>query len=295
MAELLRHHGLSPRDFADPHDVEGRLARTAWPPAVTSAVTALREGIEAHVDALRAAASGNDALVPPSVVDGLRRGIEWRITRFERRLTAAVKRRERELMHELGLLEAFLRLPHQKVREVRARIGDALLPVADFSRLPVRCPYIAMIPQWDFLDFLARSASRYPDFALRMETEVTGLVLEDERVIGVECGEERIHADLVVGADGRHSLVRARAGLPLVDLGAPIDVLWFRLQKDRNDREQTAGYFWPGLVFIAIDRGDYWQCAYVIPKGAGLAVRTDGLAALRSRIARRLPFLRDNL
>jgi 2-polyprenyl-6-methoxyphenol hydroxylase-like FAD-dependent oxidoreductase len=200
-----------------------------------------------------------------------------------------------ELLHELGLLEAFLRLPHQKVREIRARIGDALLPVADFSRLPVRCPYIAMIPQWDFLDFLARSASRYPGFALRMESEVTGLVLENERVIGVECGKERIHADLVVGADGRHSLVRARAGLPLVDLGAPIDVLWFRLSRKPSDTQATMGRFDRGSVAVMLERGEYWQCAFVIGKGSLERLRERGLESLRSRLATLLGFPGERL
>jgi 2-polyprenyl-6-methoxyphenol hydroxylase-like FAD-dependent oxidoreductase len=200
-----------------------------------------------------------------------------------------------ELLHELGLLEAFLRLPHQKVREIRAQIGDALLPVADFSRLPVRCPYIAMIPQWDFLDFLASAAAAYPGFALRMQSEVTGLMMEKDKVVGVECGEERIHADLVVGADGRHSLVRARARLPLVDLGAPIDVLWFRLSRKPEDTQATMGRFDRGSVAVMLDRGDYWQCAFVIGKGSLAALRARGLESLRARLAALLGFPPERL
>src|SRR5262245_27375215 len=143
-----------------------------------------------------------------------------------------------ELLHELGVAEEFLRLPHQRVAEIRAQIGNSLLPVADFSRLPVRSPFIAMIPQWDFLDFVARHAARYPSFELRMQTEVIGLLSSDDRIVGVRAatpeGEREIRAELVVGADGRHSLVRSAAGLDVRDLGAPIDVLWFRLSKQRE-------------------------------------------------------------
>ena len=190
-----------------------------------------------------------------------------------------------ELLHELGLLEAFLRLPHQKVAEIRAQIGAAALPIADFSRLPVRCPYIAMIPQWDFLDFLARHARGYPGFELRMQAEVTGLISGKERIVGVECGAERITADLVVGADGRHSQVREQAGLPLVDLGAPIDVLWFRLSRKAGDPEATMGRFDRGSALVMLNRGDYWQCAFVIGKGSLEAIRARGLEPLRARFA----------
>jgi 2-polyprenyl-6-methoxyphenol hydroxylase-like FAD-dependent oxidoreductase len=195
-----------------------------------------------------------------------------------------------ELLHELGLLEAFLRLPHQQVREIRARIGATLLPVADFSHLPVRCPYIAMIPQWDFLDFLARSAARYPGFQLRMQAQVTGLIVERGRVVGVESGNERIRSDLVVGADGRHSLVRDRAGLPLVDLGAPIDVLWFRLSRQPGDPQATMGRFDRGSAAVMLNRGDYWQCAFVIGKGSLAVLHERGLEALRARIGGALGF-----
>ena len=199
-----------------------------------------------------------------------------------------------QLLHELGLAEEFLRLPHQEVREIGAQIGDTLLPVADFSRLQVRSPFIAMIPQWDFLDFLAHHAARYPGFELRMQSEATGLLFDGSRVVGVKAsgpgGELEIRAELVVGADGRHSLVRSAAGLEVVDLGAPIDVLWFRLSKRPGDRAVTMGRFDRGRIVVMLDRGDYWQCALVIGKGSLDALRAQGLEALRRRIAASLPF-----
>jgi len=199
-----------------------------------------------------------------------------------------------ELLHELGLAEEFLRLPHQEIREIRAQIGDTLVPVADFSRLPVRLPFIAMIPQWDFLDFLASHAARYPGFELRMQTEATGLLFDGNRIAGLRAagpdGELEISADLVVGADGRHSLVRSAAGLEVVDLGAPIDVLWFRLSKRPGDPEATMGRFERGRIVVMLNRGDYWQCALVIGKGSLEVLRAQGLEAIRRRIAASLPF-----
>ena len=199
-----------------------------------------------------------------------------------------------ELLHELGLAEEFLRLPHQEVREIRAQIGDTLLPVADFRRLPVRSPFIAMIPQWDFLDFLARHAAHYPGFELRMQSEVTGLLVHGGKVTGVKATSEQgpleIRADLVVGADGRHSLVRGAAELEVVELGAPIDVLWFRLSKGPGDSETTMGRFDRGRIVVMLNRGDYWQCAFVIGKGSLEALRAQGLEALRTRIGASLPF-----
>ena len=199
-----------------------------------------------------------------------------------------------ELLHELGLAEEFLRLPHQEVREIRAQIGDTLLPVADFRRLPVRSPFIAMIPQWDFLDFLARHAARYTGFELRVQTEVIGLLSNRDKVTGVkaisEQGPIEIHADLVVGADGRHSLVRSAAGLDVLDLGAPIDVLWFRLSKRPGDPEATMGRFDRGRIVVMLNRGDYWQCAFVIGKGSLESLRAQGLAAVQARIGASLPF-----
>jgi 2-polyprenyl-6-methoxyphenol hydroxylase-like FAD-dependent oxidoreductase len=204
-----------------------------------------------------------------------------------------------ELLHELAIAEEVLRLPHQKVAEIRAQIGDTLLPVADFSRLPVRSPFIAMIPQWDFLDFIARHAASYASFELRMQTEVTGLLFEQGRVSGVKAtgpeGALEILADLVVGADGRHSLVRSAAGLEVRDLGAPIDVLWFRLSKQPDDPEATMGRFDRGRILVMLNRGDYWQCAFVIGKGSLDAVRAQGLDAFRERLGASLPFTRERV
>jgi 2-polyprenyl-6-methoxyphenol hydroxylase-like FAD-dependent oxidoreductase len=204
-----------------------------------------------------------------------------------------------DVVAELGLLDEFLRLPHQQVTRLAAEVYGQRIPLADFTHLPTRCRFIAMMPQWDFLDFIARHALRLPNFTLLQQHEVTALRRWDGRITGVSAcspaGAVDIEADLTIGCDGRHSIVRREAGLPVVDFGAPIDVLWFRLAKDVNDRDQTAGYIWPGLFFVTIDRGEYWQCAYVIPKGGGDAVRTAGLPALRARLAQRLPILADNL
>lgn len=204
-----------------------------------------------------------------------------------------------DVIAELGLLEEFLKLPHQQVTQLMAEVYGERIPLANFSHVPTRCRFIAMMPQWDFLNFIARHATALPNFTLLQQHEVTGLRRDNGKVVGVAArspaGVVEIDADLVIGADGRHSIVRREAELPVVDYGAPIDVLWFRLPKDANDRDQTAGYIWPGLFFVTIDRGEYWQCAYVIPKGGGDAVRAAGVAAFRERIARRLPFLADNL
>src|SRR5881394_2017615 len=151
-----------------------------------------------------------------------------------------------ELLHELGVLEEFLRLPVQKVSGLKAHFGDLSFPIADFSRLPVQCPFIGLIPQWDFLDFLVDHAVKYPTFQLRMETEVTGLLFENDRVAGVKAGALEIPADLVVAADGRHSTVRELAQLDLIDRGAPIDVLWFRLSRKASDPAEVMARFGPG-------------------------------------------------
>jgi 2-polyprenyl-6-methoxyphenol hydroxylase-like FAD-dependent oxidoreductase len=203
-----------------------------------------------------------------------------------------------EVIAELGLLDAFLARPHNEVRQLVAEFYGNSVPIADFSHVPTRCKFLAFMPQWDFLDFIAEHARRLPNFSLRMEHEVVGVRRSGAQVIGVTArtpqGEADFEADLVVAADGRHSVARRAAGLELMDYGAPIDVLWFRLPRDANDRDQTGGYVWPGLFFVMIDRGDYWQCAYVIRKGQGDAVRAR-LPALRARLAAHVPFLEDNL
>ncbi len=199
-----------------------------------------------------------------------------------------------ELMHELGLLEAFLKLPHQEAREINAQIGEVALPFADFRHLPTRCKFIAFMPQWDFLNFLAEQAARYPTFRLLMQAEVTGLIEESGRIQGLHAttpaGPLQLRADLVVGADGRASVVRQQAGLPVTDLGAPMDVLWFRLSRRPGDPEQTMGRFDVGRIFVMINRGEHWQCGYVIAKGSLEQVRRQGLEAFRRDVATLAPF-----
>ncbi len=207
-----------------------------------------------------------------------------------------------EVMHELGLLDDFLRLPHTELHEARGVVGEEMFTLADFSRLPVRCKFIAMIPQWDFLNFLAEHGRRYPKFRLQMQADVTDLVREGNRIAGVRAttpsGELEARAQLVVGADGRHSTVRERAGLEVLEFGVPIDVFWFRIAKSADDPQQALGYFRPGKtvrILVMLDRGDYWQAGAVIPKGAGEQIHARGLAAFREEIARIVPFARASL
>jgi 2-polyprenyl-6-methoxyphenol hydroxylase-like FAD-dependent oxidoreductase len=199
-----------------------------------------------------------------------------------------------EVMHELGLLDEFLALPHQEVRELSGEIFGTPVTLADFTHLPVHCRFLAFMPQWDFLNFLAGQARRFPHFALRMEAEVTDLIETHSGVCGVKAltpaGLLDVHADLVIGADGRHSTVRRLAALVTEDLGAPIDVLWFRLPRRPEDRAQTGGYIQPGAFFVLINRDTYWQCGYVIRKGAFEAIRAEDIAAFRSLITRVAPF-----
>ena len=195
-----------------------------------------------------------------------------------------------EVIAELGLLERLLELPHDRVPEIAAQFGEATFALADFRRLPTRCGFIAMMPQWDFLNFLAQEAARYPHFRLRMRTEVTGLIETGKRVEGVRVGGEDIRADLVVAADGRHSAVRALARLEVENLGAPIDVLWFRLSRKSGDPQTSMGRFDVGAALVLINRRDYWQCGYVIAKGAADELRGAGLPAFRATLARLLPW-----
>jgi 2-polyprenyl-6-methoxyphenol hydroxylase-like FAD-dependent oxidoreductase len=204
-----------------------------------------------------------------------------------------------EVMHELGLLEEFLKLPHQEVPELNAQFGEMRITLADFTHLPVRCRFIAMMPQWDFLNFLAERAARYSSFRLMMEAEVTGLIEESGRMVGLHAttrdGPIDVRADLVVGADGRHSVVREKAGLQVKDFGAPMDVLWFRLSRKPQDPAQTMGRFDVGRIFISINRGDYWQCGFVIPKGRFEEIRRQGLESLRETVAQLAPYAKDRV
>ena len=204
-----------------------------------------------------------------------------------------------EVMHELGVLDDFLKLPHQKVRELVVQIDDIRLPVADFTHLPTRCGFIAFMPQWDFLNFLAERARRYPTFELRMRAEVTGLIEEAGRVVGVEVdtpeGRLEVQATLVIAADGRHSVVRREAGLRIEELGAPMDVLWFRLARRPEDAVGGLGRFTAGRLFIMLNRGEYWQCGFVIAKGTIDEIRQAGLEAFRAEVARLAAVPRDRV
>jgi len=204
-----------------------------------------------------------------------------------------------EVLHELGALDEFLKLPHREIRDITGRVGRETLTIGDFSHLPTRCKFIALMPQWDFLNFVASEARAYATFQLMMQAEVTGLRESDGRVRGVVVatsdGTIEVDADLVVGADGRHSHVRAKAGLVVDDLGAPIDVLWMRISRKLTDPEGLIGNLDAGIIFVMIDRDDYWQCAFVIPKGGIDDIHARGLPAFRDRIRALVPFLGDRV
>jgi 2-polyprenyl-6-methoxyphenol hydroxylase-like FAD-dependent oxidoreductase len=204
-----------------------------------------------------------------------------------------------ELMHELGLLAEFIKLPHERAEELSGRYGDMPVTIADFRHLPTQCKYIALMPQWDFLNFLADRGRRYRGFRLLMSTEATGLIEEGGRTVGVRArapdGEIDIKAALVVGCDGRHSTLREQAHFQVEVLGAPMDVEWFRLSRRPDDSAATGGLFLPGRIFVMLNRGDYWQCAYVIPKGADAEVRRKGLAVLRADIVSAVPMFANRV
>ena len=200
-----------------------------------------------------------------------------------------------EIMDELGLYDEFLKLPHQETRLLKAQVGETELPMADFTHLPTRAKFLAFMPQWDFLDFLARQAKHYPAFRLEMGAEAIGLIVEGERVAGVKVktaqGSLEARADLMIAADGRSSLVRREARLVPKEFGAPMDVLWFRLSWKEGDPEQTFGRMDGGQILVLINRGTYWQCGYVIPKGTALELKAQGIAALKERVENLAPFL----
>ena len=190
-----------------------------------------------------------------------------------------------EIMYELGILNEFLKLPHQEVRMLEAQIGDDKILFADFTHLPTHCKFVAFMPQWNFLNFIADKASRYPTFNLRMNTEATGLIEESGRVVGLNAttpeGPLKIKADLVVGADGRHSVIREKTGLQVEKLSAPIDVLWFKLPRHPGDPETALGRFDLGRIFILLNQGDHWQCGLVIPKGSIEKLKEKGIQEFR--------------
>lgn len=204
-----------------------------------------------------------------------------------------------ELMYELGILEEFLKRPHQEVLELAGQVGTETVKIADFTPLPTHCKFLAFMPQWDFLNFIAGQGRRYPRFNVRMQAEVTDLIEDSGRIVGVKAttprGVTEIHAALIVGADGRHSIVRERAGLSGMDIGAPMDVLWMRISRRSSDPGQTFGHAEAGKVFVMIERDDYWQCGFVIPKGGADEIRKRGIEQFREEIANLQPFLRGRV
>ena len=204
-----------------------------------------------------------------------------------------------ELMYELGILEDFLQQPHQEVREVGGQIGSEFVPLADFSHLRTHCKFIALMPQWDFLNFLARHARRYPSFHLNMQADVIDLLEDEGRIAGVQAktpdGPLVVRADLIIGADGRQSIVRKKAGLLVDEFGAPMDVLWFRVSRRSNDGEQTLGRIIKGKMIVMLNRGDYWQCAYLIRKNDLAQIKQRGLESFHGDVVSVAPFLHDRM
>ena len=203
-----------------------------------------------------------------------------------------------ETMHELGLLEELLKRPHQKVAQVRARIGGESILLGNMSYLRTRCRFFLMMPQWDFLDFLAEQGRRYPTFHLRMQSEVSGLIEDQDRIAGIRgntsAGPLEVRADLVVGADGRNSVVRGCSGLAVQDLGAPTDALWMRLSHRAGDPVLSL-LADRGKLFVIFDRGDYLQCAFAILKGSAEDLQRRGIEGFRANIVEIAPFLRDRV
>jgi 2-polyprenyl-6-methoxyphenol hydroxylase-like FAD-dependent oxidoreductase len=205
-----------------------------------------------------------------------------------------------EVMHELGLLDAFLKRPHQQLERLVAQIDDFSVTIADLSHLPTKCKFVALMPQWDFLNFLVEAGRKFNTFRVMMNAEATDLIEEAGTVRGVraksETGALEVRADLVVAADGRRSVLRERAGLEVQVLGAPMDVLWMRLSRNAaTDPGQTLGRFRAGKFMVMINREEYWQCAFIIPKGAIDAVRARGIEAFRADIVTVAPFVADRV
>jgi 2-polyprenyl-6-methoxyphenol hydroxylase-like FAD-dependent oxidoreductase len=200
-----------------------------------------------------------------------------------------------DVMDELGLLDDLLKLPHQRLTSVGGRVGNFAMQAADFSHLPTRCKFVALMPQWDFLNFLSDRAKRFPGFQLRMRCQGVNLIRAGQRITGVEAhspdGPVQIQADLVVGCDGRHSTIRQAAGLPVQEFGVPIDVLWFHISRRAGDPEQVLGNVNYGRALVLINRGDYFQAGLIIRKGSFEQIKREGLDAFRTAIARIAPYL----
>ena len=204
-----------------------------------------------------------------------------------------------DIIQELGFLKEFLKRPHQEVRELSGQVGAETVTIADFRHVPTHCKFLALMPQWDFLDFLKQKAQLYSSFRLLMEAEVTELIEDNGVVTGVRVatpdGPLEIRARLIVGADGRHSVIRKSAGLTVIDFGAPMDVMWMRLSRRPNDPGQTFGHVDRGRILVLLNRDTYWQAAFVIAKGEADRIRERGLPLFREEVGRLEPFLRSRL
>ncbi|SDS28991.1 FAD-dependent oxidoreductase [Bradyrhizobium canariense] len=204
-----------------------------------------------------------------------------------------------QVMHELGLIDGFLKLPHQQLQKMDGQFGGTSIRIADLSRLKLNYPFIAFMPQWDFLNFLRESGKRFPQLKIMMNTDATDLIHSGAKVAGVKAdtpeGPVEIRADLTIGCDGRHSIVRQCANLEVEEIGAPMDVLWFRAGRRANETENLFARLLPGKMMVTFDRGDYWQCAYVIAKGQYDGVKARGLDAFRDDIAALAPVLRSGM
>lgn len=202
-----------------------------------------------------------------------------------------------ELLYQLGLLDEFLKLPHNETHQLTADIGGHKVTMADFSHLKVHCPFVAFVPQWNFLKFISQHAEQYSNFHLLMQTEAEDILTENGHVIGVRAKNDQesfeIYAELVVGADGRHSTMREKSGLTVQTLSAPMDVLWFRMSRKETDPKQTLGRVDLGCIIIMIERGDYWQCGYLIRKGDFDSIRNQGLESFRHSLVEVVPWLVD--
>lgn len=204
-----------------------------------------------------------------------------------------------ELLEELGILDQFLALPHDETRQLEADIGDTKVTVADFSHVPTKAKFIAFMPQWDFLNFITAKAKKYPSFKLLMETEATDVIKEGDAIVGVTAraaeGDFEIRADVVVGCDGRHSTIKEKAGLTSVSLGAPMDVLWFRISRTQSDPKASLARVAGGRIMIMIERTNYWQCGYVAQKGAFDEIKDAGLAWFQNDVCRTAPLLSSRI
>jgi len=204
-----------------------------------------------------------------------------------------------EVMYELGLLDDLLKLPHQELSSVSGVFGDYVFKAADFTHLPTHCKFVALMPQWDFLDFLSGKAKQFPSFQLCLQHEAVDLIREDGQINGVRAqtpdGPAEICADLVIGCDGRHSTIRQAADLEVIERGVPIDVLWFRISRTTTDPEQLLGNFNFGRALVLINRGDYFQVGMLIRKGSFEEMKAQGLEAFREAVRHIAPYLGDRV